>query len=212
MINAVPIKRKSISALTLLSENKYFIITLFFLILGMLIGAVSINKLGNQFLNFIEGFFKSFIEYRTSAGFFSVFFKAFFSGTLYMFIIAISAFGISGLPIIPTVVFFRGFGTCALAGILYRNYSLTGIAFADLILLPSCLITSFIIVFAAAKSLELSSKFTDILRDVSSRGILVRPMCAGLIKTILWCMIAVIISSVIEAAFSTCFIGYFNFT
>jgi hypothetical protein len=211
MINTVPVKRKTIGFVTLFSDNRFFIISLGILLLGMLLGALSVGKMGDGYLTALEKSFNSFIDFRNSAGFLSVFFKAFFLGTAYVFLISVSAFGVSGLGLIPVAVFFRGFGTTALAGLLYRNHSLLGIAFADLILLPSCLIMDFIIIYLSSKALSLSCRYLTLLKDVSSKGISIRPFCGELLKKLLWCMIAVVISSLIEAAFSACFIKYFNF-
>lgn len=213
MINASigelkPVKQNLFSVL---KDNTFFIISFFALLTGMFCGVLSVRFLGENFLSAIEQLLKNYITFRTSSGFLKVFSKIFLSCIIYMIIIFISGFGVSGLPVIPLAVFVRGFGTCSLAGVLYRDYSLKGIAFADLILLPSCIAADFIIIYAAGKSLSLSFKFCDLLKDLSSHGIAVRPQCITLLKTALLCTAAICFSSIIEAVFSCCFIKYFSF-
>lgn len=211
MINAAEIKPVKTNIFMCIKENSFFIISFFALLIGMLCGALSVRLLGEKYLSMIEDLIKGYISFRVSSGFFKVFSKVFLTGALFMAVIFLSGFGVSGLPVIPLTVFLRGFGTCALSGVLYRDYSLKGIAFADLILLPSCIVTDFIIIYAAGRSLALSFKFCELVRDLSSRGISVRPQCAALLKTCLWCTVAVILSSLVEAVFSCCFIKYFSF-
>ena len=130
---------------------------------------------------------------------------------IYMTVIGLSAFGVSGMAVLPCLMFFRGFGTCMLAGFLYRNYSLQGIAFADLIILPSCLVADFLLLYASGKAMELSKRFFDCLRDVSARGVILKPQCVDLLKKILRCTLIFVVVSLAESAFTVCFIKYFNF-
>lgn len=210
-INAAEVKPVKPNVLSYLKENSYFIISFFALLAGMLFGALSVRLLGAKYLSTIEEFIKGYISFRVSSGFFKVFSKVFLTGAVFIAVIILSGFGVSGLPVIPITVFLRGFGTCALAGVLYRDYSLKGIAFADLILLPSCIVTDFIIIYAAGRSLALSFKFCELVKDLSSRGISVRPQCIDLLKTCLRCTVIMVLSSLVEAAFSCCFIKYFSF-
>lgn len=194
-----------------IKSHKFFLFLLLSLLIGILSGALAVKGLGEPFDKLLDDWFRSFIAFRSSAGFWRIFFNCFLTGFIFVTIISLSAFGVSGVIIMPLLIFFRGFGTCILAGILYRNYSLQGIAFADLILLPPCIAADFILLYLSSESMELSKLFCDCLRDVSARGIVLRPNCIVFLKKILWCVISFILASLAEAAFTACFIKYFNF-
>jgi hypothetical protein len=127
-------------------------------------------------------------------------------------IILVSSFGVGGLAVLPFMMFVRGFGTAAIAGFLYRNYSLEGIAFADLILLPSVVAVDVIFLYFSNDAFSLSYRFFELIRDVSSRGIEIRPSILIVFKRCVFSLIAVIVAAVVEAGFTVCFIKYFNFT
>lgn len=192
-------------------ENKFFFLCLTLIVAGMLAGSFAVNLLSGEYLNFIEDWFLSFFKFRSTAGFSRVFFNIFLSGTVYFVLVLLSSLGLTGVITLPVIVFFRGFGTCLLAGFLYREYSLTGIAFADLILLPGVLATDFLLIYICAEAVSVSFSFLDILKDVSSRGIMVRPLMLKFLRKFLIVMLLFCIFSLIEALFSVNFTHYFSF-
>ena len=192
-------------------ENKFFFLCLTLIVAGMLAGSLAVNLLSGEYLNFIKDWFLSFFKFRSTAGFSRVFFNIFLSGTVYFVLVLLSSLGLTGVITLPLVVFFRGFGTCLLAGFLYREYSLTGIAFADLILLPGVLATDFLLIYICAEAVSVSFSFLDILKDVSSRGIMVRPLMLKCLRKFLMVMLLFCIFSLIEALFSVNFTHYFSF-
>lgn len=192
-------------------ENKFFFLCLTLIVAGMLAGSLAVNLLSGEYLNFIKDWFLSFFKFRSTAGFSKVFFNIFLSGTVYFVLVLLSSLGLTGVITLPLVVFFRGFGTCLLAGFLYREYSLTGIAFADLILLPGVLATDFLLIYICAEAVSVSFSFLDILKDVSSRGIMVRPLMLKFLRKFLIVMLLFCIFSLIEALFSVNFTHYFSF-
>lgn len=194
-----------------IGKHKYFLILLCFLLVGMLFGSFSARGFDGVFQTVIDKWFDSFISYKKTAGFIDIFFKSFLSGITYFVIIAVFSFGVSGTAVLPLIQFLRGFGTCILAGILYKNYSLSGIAFADLILLPPCIAADFTLLFSSEKGMELSVLFLGGLKDVSVRGVVIKPEALVFLKRVLLCMLAYIGISLAEATFTTCFIKYFNF-
>ena len=93
---------------------------------------------------------------------------------------------------------------------LYREFSLQGIVFADLILLPAVLAINFLIVCFSAKGMQLSWTFFSLIRDRSARGVEIRPVCILLLGKCIKCMLLIGIISIVEALLSVGFIGYFN--
>lgn len=190
---------------------KFLVISALVLTFGMLCGALSIKNLQGGTLNFVNDCFKEYLLYRSTSGAFKIFLTSFCYGLLYIVFIAVSSFGLSGFAVTPFLLFLRGFGTCAISGILYKNYSLTGIAFANLILLPSTIVVHFILIYIANEGLSLTAKFYSVVKDVSFKGIEIRPSCVKLLRSVLLSVIALAVASGIEAVFSAGFIKYFNF-
>ncbi len=192
-------------------EFKYFFILLGIMLLGMLFGVMSAKGINPAVDTVIENWFKSFLNFRQTSGFGNLFFNLFLSSFLYFFLISFSSFGISGLIAVPIIICLRGFGVSLIAGILYRNYSLVGIAFADLIILPFCIANCILMLYLSSQGMELSVLFCNSIRDVSAKGIVIKPKILMLLKKILLCILCSAVISLAEATFTSCFIKYFNF-
>ncbi len=192
-------------------EHKFYFILLLFLIFGMFMGALSVRLLDGSYNVFIKQWFGSFIEFRTTFGFWKILFNSFLTSLAYLIIVSVSGFGVGGMFILPLLIFFKGFGTCLLSGILYRDYSLQGIAFADLILLPSALAANLAIVYLCESAMGVSKRFYNCINDTNLTNQLLRAECVSYFKRLLYVLFAFIVISVAESAFNTCFIRYFDF-
>ena len=193
------------------NKYKFFLCLLLFLILGMLFGALAAKGINKSFDTVIENLFNSFLKFRRTSGFTNLFFSIFLTSFILLTLIGLSSFGVSGIIILPILILIKGFGTCLISGILYRNFSLSGIAFADLILLPFCVANDFVAIYTSSKGMELSSLFLGSLKDVSTRGITLKPEVLVFLRKILLCMLSSAVIALAEAMFTSCFIKYFNF-
>lgn len=194
-----------------LKDSKFVLISSLVLILGMLSGSFIIHILGDEQSDVFKTIFSVFIKHKVDSSFIRIFLTSLVSGIIYLLLICLSSFGVSGFPIIPVVLFIKGLLTCLLSGFLYRNYSLQGIAFSNLILLPSDLLVNFILINLSSEGLKLCSKFYSIIKDVSARGIEIRPDFIKLLRIVIYSVILISIAALVEACFSVCFIKYFNF-
>lgn len=194
-----------------LKQSRFLLISTLILVSGMLCGAIAVKFLDGRSLSFVNDCFKQFLSYRSTAKFYTIFLNSFLYGLIYITLITVSSLGISGFAVTPLLLFVRGFSTCAVAGLLYRNYSLQGIAFANLLLLPATIVVHFIVIYVANEGLLLTAKFYELLKDVSFKGIEIRPSCLKLLKSLIICVAALGVASVIEAVFSAGFMKYFKF-
>ncbi len=194
-----------------IGKYKFFLSLLLFLIIGMLFGALAAKGINKTFDATINEWFNSFFEFRRTSGFTNLFFSLFLSSFVFLVVISLSSFGISGVIILPILMLTKGFGTCLISGILYRDFSLSGIAFADLILLPFCVANDFIGVYISGKGMELSSHFLSSLKDISARGTILKPEAIVFLKKLLLCMLSSAVISLAEATFTICLMRYFNF-
>lgn len=197
--------------LQIFSDNKFFLISVLVLLLGKLIGSVLISKIDKETLAIFEGVVNNYINTRVDAGFIKLFFKCFLSSVCYCLLILFSSFGVVGIPTVPIVLLFKGISSAVVSGILYRNHSLYGIAYSNLILLPPGLIADFTLVFLASKCFELSLKFASLLKDATVNGSTLRPKCVQCFRSGLISVIALTVASLVEAALTVCFIKFFHF-
>lgn len=192
------------------ADNRFFILSSVLLLVGILIGTISVGHYSSQSSDILISSFKSFITHRKNTNFVEILFSSFFSEFCIITICLFSSFGVIGIPVIPLMLLFKGFTSGVLSGILYRFYSLQGIAFSNLILLPSEIFAYFSLIYLSSKCFKLSLKFLSLLRDVSSKGIVVRPDCVSTSKKYLLCVIIVFVSSIVEALLTIGFIRFFN--
>ncbi len=194
------------------ADNRYFILSLLFLLLGLLIGTLVVGHVSDGYEKMLKSCFDSFISFRKESNFIRIFFSNFFTDFCLLSIVLFSSFGVVGIPAIPLIVSFKGFVSGLLSGVLYRYYSLHGIAFANLILLPADVIVFFALVYLSSKCFALSLKFFSLLRDISSKGVAVRPFCVTAMRKYLICIVFLTVSSIIETVLTVGFIKFFNFS
>lgn len=197
--------------LTALKERSGFLVLLLFMLIGMLCGSLSVHELQEPYSEFIEKWFDSFLNERINSSFVDLFFGSFLSSVLLIILIAVSAVGISGLPILPLAVFFRGFCTSALFGLLYREYSLQGIAFANLLLLPSYLCFNFLMLLISSDALKLSFDFLRLFKLSNTEPVALKVSLMAFLRKTLYSTAAITVISVAEALFTVCFVKYFKF-
>ena len=194
-----------------LKDHSAFLVLLLFMLIGMLCGSLSVHELREPYLQFTEKWFDSFLSERVESSFFDLFFDSFLSSSLFIALTIISSIGISGIPMLPLAVFLRGFCTSAVFGLLYRDHSLQGIAFADLLLLPSYLCFNFLLLLISANALKLSFDFLQLIKKNGSESMLLKVELISFFRKILYSTAVFTLISAAEALFTVCFIKYFNF-
>lgn len=204
-------KKKADRYISVFLEHKFYFALLMCLVLGMLVGALSVRLLDDSGHEFIRQWFASFISFRLNSSFWKILFNSFLTFMVYLLAVSVSSFGVGGIVIVPLLMFFKGFGSCLLAGVLYREFSLNGIAFADLILLPSVLAADVALLYLCESGIGVSKKFLSCINDSDFNNSVLKSECVYFFKRLLIVLVAVLFISVVESAFNVCFIGYFNF-
>lgn len=194
-----------------LRNNAVLIILASALILGKLCGCLSIKHMDDSFGNYVNAWFSSSFAFKSSSGFWSLLLSGFLKSFAFIFVISISAFGISGVAIIPASLFLRGLGTGAISGMLYRDFSLQGIAYSNLMLLPSSFAFDLVLIALGCKALKLSNLFTSIYR-ISDFEIGSLKVCSiSYFKSLLIFVFVTFFIASGESLFSIGFSEYFNF-
>ncbi len=192
-------------------NKRFYLILLVFFIIGMLFGALAVKSSSSSYGIYINKIFESFFKFRASASFIDLLFDLFLTSVGTLLLITVSSLGISGIFTLPALCFIKGAGCCVISGILYKNYSLEGIAFADLILLPFNLAGSIVLLYISAYGLELSLDFFSAIKSVSVSGYDLRPKCLSFFKRIIISILVLSLIALLEAVFTVSFINYFSF-
>lgn len=193
-----------------IADNKLFLISFLVLIFGMLFGAVYVGRVYEN-NSFFESEFNKYLEYRISAPFLNLFFKSYFNGLMIFGLMLLSSIGIIGIPLIPTFLFFKGFGTAAFLGLLYKHYRLTGVAFSNLVIVPPFVFLGFLFCVFAAKALPLSIGFIKLLKGDGYNSSDLKMQLIICLRKFLVCVVFLIIISLVEALLSIGFLRFFKF-
>lgn len=189
-------------------KYKLPLISAFVFLLGLLLGAfaVSLSSEGDFFG--ILPLVKSSILSRKSSPFHIIFLTSLSVSLSYLLLIFLSALSAFGWLFCPIILLIRGFSTGLISGSLYSGYSLSGVGFYALILLIPYFILSYTLVFAASDGISLSFRIFSAVFTQSPQQIRLNRFyaCRYLIY-FAFC----IVSSLVDAVLSACFINFFSF-
>ena len=204
-------KKKVSKFIQCFAEHKYYLILFSFLLTGMLIGAILVQFINEPFSNAVNEWVMSFLDIRMTGSYGKLFFSCYLSAFLCVVVICLSAFGIIGLPLMPVMVFVRGLGTCLLAGVLYSEFSLQGIMYANLVLLPFCIIFDFMLLYLSSASMELSRQFLSVLLIGSDKLKTLKTKGIKLLRRAVSVCVVLIPTSLLDATFNVLLIKYIDF-
>lgn len=204
-------ENKGHSFFTVIYDNKSYLILLFFLLFGIFSGSLLFGTHSGFAGSFINSVFYPYFRQRINSTVFSLFFFSFSSSLIFLSAVFIVAFGICGIPFIPAVLFIRGLGTSAVACVFYNAFSLKGVAYFSLVILPPILLFDVVLLWFSSSALDLSDRFLVLLRDLSSRGILLRPFVAMFLKKTAVCILLSAVSALLDAVLCSCLSGFFAF-
>ena len=210
LLNEKNDKHRFLDVVDTIKDNRCFLISLLVLIIGMLFGAVYVGR-AYEMGGYFETEFIKYLEVRTSSSFINLFFKFYFNGLVFLVIMLFSSIGMPGIAFVPAVLFFKGFGTASFLGLLYRNYRLTGLAFANLVVVPPFVCFGFLMCVFAAKCLPLSLGFIKVLKTESYKPFDLRLQLIKTLRTFLFCVLFLILSALLEALLSIGFLRFFEF-
>ena len=135
--------------------NKMLIILSLFFLTGLIIGVFYYGS-SNAIDSFIKENFSFFLNERESYKFAKILFDSFFGYMLYLVIGFILGASMLGSIFLPFILSFKGILYGLTAAMLYTEYSLKGIAFYTLLILPSAVIFSVLLIFATGESMRFS--------------------------------------------------------
>ena len=193
--------------------RRYGVHTVFVVILlaGLAVGAVYARNADVQLLNSLDFLFTTNLDARLEQNAVSTFCACFASD--FVFLAALFLLGMTpwGIPAMPLVIFFKGFGTGITAGYLISVYSFKGAGFYLLVLLPGTFLFCLALIILSVCSFGYSKKM---IRIVISRS---APKMSVHNDTVLYCsrsmsaLIMTFCAALLDAALWTLFSGAFEF-
>jgi len=141
-----------------LKENCVLLILLIFFILGLCVGIFSFKGF-EEFAAYSQKSYEEYINLRVEQDFFGIVFKSFFDSFTYICLTFILGCCVFGVAIIPFSAFLSGLEYGGLLALLYSEYTLKGIAFNTVAVLPSAVIFLTGLILSARESIWFSLKF-----------------------------------------------------
>lgn len=192
----------------ILGKNHLIILLTFMFISGVAVGSITIGKSQNiQKLS--EYFLNTYVSQRTDVSFFSVLFSSFFTSLLTVLFVFVSGASMLGVITVPIWVALRGFLYGAVSSFLYSEYSVKGIAFNAVLVIPAAVVFVISFLLAAKESVKFSvvmAKLTLPRSKPVNLYIDFRSYCASYT---FFC-VAILISALIDAVLSCSFIKFFQ--
>ena len=138
-----------------LAKNKLMVLLFFAFIIGAVVGTATYSKSDNL-ISFSEAFLSDFLNDRIEQSFFNIFISSLFSGLLFLLALFLSGTSLLGIILSPLLIALRGFLYSNMAAYLYSEYSIKGVAFCAVIIIPVAVINCLAFFWAAKYSMSYS--------------------------------------------------------
>lgn len=154
--------KKINGVLNFVSKNRIIIFLCAVFVLGFVFGILSKQK---SLQNYFKLYIQEFVTIRCSASFVKVALNSFFESLTFVFILYALGTSVFGMITSPIMIFLKGYFFGGLLSLLYSQFSLRGIAFNAVIILPSAIF----LVLAILLSGENSIRFSCLLARLTIR-------------------------------------------
>ena len=171
---------------------------------GLVFGSIYASKADKQMLDSLDFLFTTNLDARLGQNAVSTFCACFASDFIFLTVVFLLGLAPWGIPFLPFVSAFKGFGTGLTAAYLIITYSLKGAGFYLLVVLPGTFLFCLALVKLSAYAFEISKQMffslighshqTNSLKneviDFCSRAVsaLIMTFCSTLLDTALWCL------------------------
>lgn len=162
-IICLPKRVKKEDILKFVTNNRIFVVLSLLLLIGVLIGAILLNKVDFQTRQYIDLLFLSNFKEGLSKSLIDIFISSLSSTFIFLllaFFMGLSAWGCILAPLIPL---FRGFCIGFSECYMYTTYGLKGIIFNIIIFLPGFLVSSIAILLMSKEAMRISHCFSSSL-------------------------------------------------
>ena len=193
------------------SDVRYFIrryaVELIFVsafLAGLVFGSIYASKADFQMLNSLDFLFTTNLDARLAQNAVGTFCACFASDFMFLSVVFLLGLAPWGIPFLPFVSAFKGFGTGLTAAYLMVTYSFKGAGFYLLVVLPGTFLFSLALVKLSASAFVISKQMffslighshqvnslKNEVMDYCSKSVsaLIMTFCSALLDTALWCL------------------------
>lgn len=170
---------------------------------GLVFGSIYASKADKQMLDSLDFLFTTNLDARLGQNAVSTFCACFASDFIFLTVVFLLGLAPWGIPFLPFVSAFKGFGTGLTAAYLIVTYSLKGAGFYLLVVLPGTFLFCLALVKLSAYAFEFKTDVFQLNRSFSSNkffenevidfcsrsvSALIMTFCSTLLDTALWCL------------------------
>lgn len=181
-----------------------------FLLIGMVIGAISARNAGYDTLLRFDLLFSSNFAARKTQSLFLTFTASFAASFLFVLLCFLAGLSLWGAFLSPLIPLFRGYGMGCSAGYLYAFYSLRGVLFYLLVLLPGFFLSALAIIIGTRESIRFSATLIFSTKPEASSERLKGDLRLYMKRTCV-ILIVILISAAIDVFLTACFSGLLEF-
>lgn len=192
-----------------LGKNKSLLLFSLLFVIGVISGTILF--INNSFVSSLaKSSFTDYFAVRRNSAFLKIIVSSFFS-SVYSFLIAyFCGSSLLGVLAVPILIFVEGGTVGALISYVYYTYSIKGIAYNAIILLPHTVIVLVALLFAAKDSFFFSLKFLKLTLPKNRPLNLFADFKEYCLKFLIYVLI-ILIASIVDAVICHNFIVYFEF-
>lgn len=192
--------------------SRYSIELLFSLVflLAIVLGSFSFDRVSDDTLQKLDFLFLTNLDNRLELAPFDLFCSSFASGFVFIFASFLLSFTAWGMFALPLLCAFRGFGVGLSSAYMFSQYSVTGIGFYILIVLPATVLFLFAFIMSLKESFTQSVLLLKTYFSSTYDAFLLRRTKTYLFRN---CVILILVafSAVIDMVLWLLFAGMFNF-
>lgn len=201
---------KKFNILSYLAKNRSLLVLTLFFIIGIIIGVVFLEKSDNTY-NISHLLFNSYISSRLKNTFIYVFLKSFLSFLIACFIIFLTGTSFIGVVLSPAVVFVYGYLSGAFLGYIYLEYSIKGIAFNAVVIIPTVILFLIGFILSARESLNFSCELVKLTFNKSYATGNIFDYFKSYCGRYLFLLLLPLISAIVDGVFSVSVLKFFDF-
>ena len=153
---------KSFGILEFFKNNSFLIIVTVIFTIGFFIGIFSINSF-SYLKGYSTDYIAEYISLRSDTSFGSIFISSFFGFLSELFVLFLLGASLFGIITVPAAMLIKGITLGGVTAYLYSTFSLKGIAFNAVIIIPPTLVFLIILLLCTRESVRFSIKLSRYL-------------------------------------------------
>lgn len=191
------------------SKNKLMLLVAASFIFGLVFGVLNYGKY-EVIDNYTNTLLSSFIKLRQNSGLFKIFISSFLSSLGLLFVCFALGSSMFGMVSIPLILAIKGYFYGAQAAHLYATFSLRGVAFNAVLVLPAAVVLIIALVLSGEQSVKFSlalARLTVYENEQSGISAAFKRYCIKYLTV----LVLLILSAAIDMVLSHNFLNNFDF-